>query len=289
MRYMRLRTPSQSLNEALAQSFIRARSVRGRRDYQKFVIVGVARTGSTLLLSLLNAQPSVVAFGELFRGDGAIGWDIPPFLSRQAPRLLHKFQTRPLEFLNTEIFSAWPSEVAAVGFKLFYYHARSGAQAAVWDYLRNDPKLVVIHIKRLNVLEQYLSLRVAHATNVWSSSSPPVETLEPIRLDPEHCRRHFEEVRAQQTECDAFFAGQRIQTLTYEDLVANRAAAIQRVADHLGLRQLEAVEARIVRQRTRPVSAAIANYEELRDFFAGSEWEVYFGQPDTLLAGQQAA
>jgi LPS sulfotransferase NodH len=288
VKYTQLRTPSHTLNERLARALIRARSLKGRRDYQRFLIVGVARTGSTLLMSMLNARPSMLAFGEIFRGDGKIGWDIPPFLSRQALRLQRKLQARPIEFLETEVFGAWPAEVAAVGFKLFYYHARSGSQAAVWEYLRDDPALAIIHIKRLNVLEQYLSLRVAHETNIWSSSTPQSEEPAPIRLDPDLCRRHFEEVRAQEAECDAFFSRSRIQSLTYEDLVADRAAAMQRVAGHLGV-PLERGEARTARQRTRPISDAIANFEELRDAFAGTEWEGFFRQPDTLLAGRAAA
>lgn len=288
MRYLRLRTPSQRLNEAAARTLIEARSLAGGRRYRRFLIVGVARTGSTLLLNLLNAQPSVIAFGELFRGDGRIGWDTPPFLTRQSAALRALQAARPLEFLEQAVFRPWPREVAAVGFKLFYYHARSGPQAAVWDHLRDQHDLAVIHIKRVNVLEQYVSLRLAHATNVWSSTSGPTPIDEPLVLAPDDCRRHFEEVRAQEQACDDFFAGPRLQTVTYEALVADRASVMDRVAGHLGVR-LEPAEATIVRQRSQPLAAAVANFAQLRDAFAGSEWEGFFRQRDTVLAGQEAA
>lgn len=288
MRYLNVRTGAGRVNETVARMSIRARSLLGGRDYKRFVIFGVARTGSTLLLDLLNAQSQVIAFGELFRGDGAIGWDIPPFLTQQSPRLRRMSEAQPLAFLETAVFRRWPKEIAAVGFKLFYHHARSGPQAAVRDHLRDDPDLAIIHIKRRNILEQYLSLRVAHATNVWSTTKQPDRTAEPIRLDPQECLRHFEEVRAQEAACDAFFAARRILTLSYEDLVADRSSTMQSVAAHLGL-QFEPVEARLVRQRTQPLSCAIANYDELREVFAGSLWEDFFRQPDTLAAGQQAA
>ncbi|CAN7577968.1 sulfotransferase [Phenylobacterium sp. LjRoot219] len=275
------------MREAVARSVLHARALVGGRDYQRFVIVGVARTGSTLLLDLLNAHGQVVALGELFRGDGAIGWDRWPFRTLQSPKLLRLHEARPVEFLETAVFRRWPREVAAVGFKLFYYHARAGAQATVWDYLANDPDLAVIHLQRMNLLEQYLSLRLAHATNVWSSlkSAAPAE---PIRLSADDCVRHFQAVQAQEAACDAHFAGHRILTVTYEDLVADRPAAMARVAAHLGLRP-GPLEAKVVRQRTQPLSRAIANYEELRDVFAGSTWERFFRAPDTAAGEQEAA
>jgi LPS sulfotransferase NodH len=288
MRHLHVRTGSQRLNEAVARLSIDGRSLAGRRDYQKFVIVGIARTGSTLLLNLLNGQSNVIAFGELFRGDGAIGWDTPPFLTRQSPRLQRLLQLQPMEFLERSVFRRWPSEIAAVGFKLFYYHARTGPQAALWDHLRDEADLAVIHIKRRNILEQYLSLRVAHATNHWSTAKAPDHTAEPVHLGPEDCRRHFEEVRAQEAECDAFFAGHRMLDLAYEDLVADRTSAMQSIAGHLRV-AFEPAEARIVRQRTQPLREAIANFDELQAFFAGSTWETFFQQPDTLPSGRQAA
>jgi LPS sulfotransferase NodH len=288
MRHLAVHTGSERLNEAIARLSLRARSLGGHCDYQKFVVVGVARTGSTLLLNLLNAHPTVIAFGELFRGDGAIGWDIPPFVTQQSLRLRRVAETQPLEFLENAVFRRWPTEVLAVGFKLFYYHARFGLQAMVWDHLRKQPGLAIIHIKRRNILEQYLSLRVAHATNVWSTAKQPDGTAEPISLVPEDCLRHFEEVRAQEEACDAFFAGCRILTLAYEDLVADRASAMKTVGAHLGL-SLESAKPSIVRQRTQPLSSAIANYDELRAFFAGSAWESFFRRPDTLALGQRAA
>jgi LPS sulfotransferase NodH len=285
MRQPHLPSARAAIQEALAREALRASAFLGGRNYRRFVVVSVARTGSTLLNNLLTAQGHVLAFGELFRGDGAIGWDLRPFNSLQNPRLLQLQETRPLEFLEKAVFRNWPRSIAAVGFKLFYYHARTGAQAQVWDYLKADPSIAVIHLKRRNILEQYASLRVAHETNVWSTTTagaPP----DPIHLAPEACRRHFEDIRAQEADCDAFFAG-RIHSVAYEDLVADRAATMAGIATHLGV-ELRALKATIVRQRTEPLSTAIANYDELREYFAGSAWEGFFHAPDTALSPQEA-
>ncbi len=286
MRFLHVRTGSQRADEAIARAAIDFRSVLGGRRYRKFVIVGTARTGSTLLLSLLNAHRSALAFGELFRGDGRIGWDTAPFLTRQSPRLMRLLETRPLDFLESEVFCRWPREIGAVGFKLFYYHARDGALAAIWDYIRSEPEILIVHIKRLNILEQYLSLTVAHATNIWSTSGRPSAAADPIRLDPDDCREHFEKVRAYERDCEALFAGRQVETVTYEELVVDRSEVMRRICAQLGL-PAEPVEARTVRQRTQPLSHAIANYEELRACFAGSDWEDFFRRCDTAAAGQK--
>lgn len=282
VRVQRIGAGLSALSQALARVEIDLRSAAGGRAYRRFVIVGTARTGSTLLLNLLNASPHALSFGELFRGDGRIGWDTEPFQTYQSARLARLIEDDPLRFLAAEVFRKWPGEVRAVGFKIFYYHARTGRQAAVWDAIRDDPDIILIHIKRVNLLEQYLSLMVAHATNVWSVSNRPAAEPAPIVLDPPSCRRHFEEVRAYEHACEALFAGRDPETVTYEELVADRGAAMGRIYERLGL-PIEPGEARIVKQRTRSLRHAIANYNELGDFFSGSEWEWLFHLPDTAV------
>ncbi len=284
MRFARIRTGSQVADEAIARALIDIRAALNGRRYRKFVIVGIARTGSTLLLNLLNAHTGAIAFGELFRGDGRIGWDTAPFLTYQSRRLMRLIEASPIEFIHREVFRKWPAEVRAVGFKLFYYHARTGAQSALWDYVRREPDIVIIHIRRLNILEQYASLRIAHTTNVWSTSPDrsPIP-IKPIRLDPIDCRNHFEQVRKYENECDAFFAGRDVEIVTFEELVGDRSSVMARIFTKLGV-SMEPVVARIARQRTQPLSTTITNYNELRACFAGSVWEEFFKQSDTVAA-----
>jgi LPS sulfotransferase NodH len=287
MRVLLPRTGLRGLDEATARAAIRVRSLAGNRTYRRFVIVGIARTGSTLLLSLLNAHRQVLAFGEVFRGDGRIGWDITPFLSYQSPRLLRQSDEAPADFLDREVFRRWPREVGAVGFKLFYYHARSGPKAAVWDMIRDDPEIAIIHIKRENILAQYLSLTLAHRTNVWSSSGPPADGPGPIRLDPQACIQHFRQVRHYENECDTFFAGREVEQVSYEELVADKAAVMDRIWARLGVPALP-VRERTARQQTLPLTEAIANSAELQDAFAGTEWSAFLTENGTPARGETA-
>lgn len=288
MKIFRRGPESAQWDDRFGRAMIDMRSLAGGRAYRRFVVVGIARTGSTLLLSLLNSHPNALAFGEIFRGDGRIGWDTPPFGSRQNAALAQRIETRPLDFIEEEIFRRWPRDIRAVGFKLFYYHARQGVQAAVWDYVRDDPEIAIIHIKRRNILEQLLSLKNAERTNMWSTSVSPSAEPEPIRLDPQACRVHFEEVRAYEDECDAFFEGRPVTAIDYEELVADRTAAMGGICAALDLPQ-GVMEPRIARQRTAPLSRSIANFEELRAAFSGSPWAHFFDEGGETLSGQRGA
>ena len=266
------------LRDVLARTAIDVRSLAGDVSYRRFVIIGIARTGSTLLVDLLNAHSQALTFGELFRAPDAIGWDIAPFSSWKSEALLALYREDPLAFIRRRVFRRWPRSIGAVGFKLFYYHAREYPHSMIWDYLRDDKEICVLHIKRRNILEQYLSLRRAHLTDVWSSAQPDHQPASPLHLDVEACRRHFGEVRAFETECDAVFSRHSMLPVFYEDLAACKEAEMLRIQRFLGLDEAP-LDTRIKRQRTEPIAQAISNYEELRQAFAGTEWAAFFDGP----------
>jgi LPS sulfotransferase NodH len=264
-------------SDALARAILQLRSLGGGRSYRKFVIVGIARTGSTLLVDLLNAHSQVQAFGELFRSMDRVGWDVPPFATHQGPKLLALYRSDPLAFLEKCVFRRWPAAYEAVGFKLFYYHARQSPHAMVWDRLAADRSIRIIHVKRANVLSQYCSLQLAHKTDVWSSWRAPASEPPPIRLEIEACREHFAAVRTWEAECAQLFKSHSVFDLNYEELVADRDRQLQAIQTFLELRH-EPVGSLLVRQRRRPLSRDIANYDELKRAFAGTQWAGFFSE-----------
>jgi len=265
--------------DAVARMALRARSLHFGTDYSKFVIVGAARTGSTLLVDLLNAHSQVLAFGELFRTPEAIGWDVRPFVTYQSPRLIDLYRADPVAFLEYSVFRRWPANYAAVGFKLFYYHARQPPQSAVWDHLASDRNIRILHIRRQNLLAQYLSLLIAHKTDVWSTTRSPPDQHEPIRIDVEACRRHFLDVRRSEDECADVFKNHAVRNVYYESLARNYAGEMQGIADFLGVRP-ERIGSNLVRQSKGPVSQTITNYDELKRAFANTCWQEFFDDRD---------
>jgi LPS sulfotransferase NodH len=273
--------PSRSQKEGLARALLDLRSIGGISSYTKFVIVGIARTGSTMLISQLNNHSQALVFGEIFRSPDSIGWDVAPFRSYQNRKLLTLYRSDPIAFLDKHVFRRWPSSHKAVGFKLFYYHARTPWQRPVWDYLVDRPDIRILHIKRRNVLGQYVSLKLAHKTDIWSSARPVTQDPQRIRLDIAACQNHFAWVRRLEEECEALFKSHKVTNVYYEDIARDSKDEIESVQKFLGLR-CEILSAQTVRQQTRPLSQVISNYTELRDAFIGTEWENFFEQPSPV-------
>ena len=272
-------------HDTFARAVLNLRSIPGTSRYRKFVIVGTARTGSTLLVDLLRSHSQVRVFGELFRSTEEIGWDVKPFASFQSPEIVSLYREDPVAFLQSHVFRRWPRACKAVGFKLFYYHARTSEHAAVWDYLAADPNLCVLHLRRRNLLAQYYSLCLAHQTNSWTKSATKGAPA-PIILNAQACGEHFGWVRALEEDCAAFFARNTVHDIWYEDLVAAQETTMGDIQHALGLER-ERVTARVERQRTNPLHLAIANYEDLKRDLADTPWSMFFESDAPAGDGQQ--
>jgi LPS sulfotransferase NodH len=252
-----------------------ATTVAGHRGYRRFVVVGIARTGSTLVLDLLNAHRNAIAFGELFRSEHEIGWDLPGCAGHRDAGALRDFRTDPSGFLDRHVFRPWPRRVRAVGFKIFHYHARRPPFDAVWQRLREDDAIRVIHVVRGNTLEQYVSLKLAERTGFWSSGDRRPTSEPTVRLDVDDCLRHFDYVDRAGAECRRFFASHPFLEIHFEELAADLAAGARRLHDFLGLPG-RPVQSKRRRQQHRPMRDVVVNYAELRAAFDGTRWSGFF-------------
>lgn len=248
----------------------------GHSEYMRFIIVGRSRTGSNLLRSLLNAHSQVESYGEVFRSPAreAMDWDHTGVL-RQSDRMHRLLLEDPVSFIGTRIYRRYPAGIAAVGFKIFYYHAREGNWSAVWPYLEQQSALRVIHMKRRNMLSTHLSRQRAELTDVWVNTSGQVEQPLAIHLDYEQCLADFQRTRAWEEACDAQFAGHAKCELFYEDLAQDNDREMRRVQTFLDV-DYQPVTPTIYKQTQQTLAQAIANYDQLKDRFAGSPWAAFF-------------
>lgn len=248
----------------------------GHSEYVRFIVVGRSRTGSNLLRSLLNAHSQVEAYGEVFRSASraAMDWDHIGAL-RQSDRQHRLLLADPVGFIETRIYRRYPAEIAAVGFKIFYYHAQEGNWQAVWPYLEQQSAIRVIHMKRRNLLSTHLSRRRAELTDVWVNTSGQAEQPVVVTLDYEQCLADFQRTRAWEEACDARLAGHPRFELFYEDLAQDNDRAMRRVQHFLDL-DYQPVTPTIFKQSQQTLAQAIANYDELKSRFAGSPWAPFF-------------
>jgi LPS sulfotransferase NodH len=224
-----------------------------RRPPIAFVVVGRSRTGSRWLVDMLDAHPRLRCHGELFA-------DAP---EAEIDALCARWRARA---------APW---VRAAGCKVFHHHPAAGQESRLWTLLERDTTVRVIHLRRRDVLASLVSRKVAGETDTWKRHAGDPATTRRVRMSPDEVERGLRIEREWAQACDARFAKHPLLALTYEELVADTRASLERVHRFLGVRPA-AARSRFVRQTTAPASEYLVNWPELRAHFAGSEWAPYF-------------
>jgi len=267
---------------------------------QRFMVLGSARTGSNLLLSLLSAHPHIKTYGELFNLDMLPETNLTEVLND------------PVTYLQQKVYQNHKLEIAAVGFKMFYDHLTRDyftklvdvSDAApqlkkkytqfssfiesnyaweildkrfqtAWEFLRADQSLAVIHLQRRNMLHTLISLKRAYMTSQWWSLKSESQPIPPVHLDPEECRRYFEKLSSVAAEADAAFAEHPKINVIHEDLIENQQDTMQRIFAFLKV-PYEPVTTRMKKQNPASPRETVDNYEQLKSYFRNTRWDVFF-------------
>lgn len=229
----------------------------GSRNYRKFVIVSDSRTGSTLLMQLLNSHPEIICFGEEFKN--LKGFTCGPIWSR--------------------IYRKRPSLVNWVGFKLFYRHPSSGKDREVWNLIEQDKEIVIVHLMRRNILRSYVSKQIGLKTRKWTENiNRPHELCEDekkVKLDPENCRENFESISGYIEKTEKRFKEHKIIPVLYENLDKDKQGTMDRIYGELGVANFK-VATNMKKQNPEKLEDLIINFSELKKEFAGTKWEYLF-------------
>ncbi|NNU80043.1 hypothetical protein HMH01_06280 [Halovulum dunhuangense] len=124
-----------------------------------FVVLGMARTGSSLLGGMLRAHPEAYVHGEIFhdrRPAEHIREELFPHID------LARRAADPVGFIR-QVLDFAPNGERVRGFKHFYRH---NPEAAEW--LIGAPGIARIVLERENRLAMYASLELARATGVYN-------------------------------------------------------------------------------------------------------------------------
>jgi LPS sulfotransferase NodH len=264
------------------------------------MVLGSARTGSNLLLSLLSAHPHIKTYGELFN------LDMLPKTS------LLEVLNDPVTCLQQKVYQGHKLGIEAVGFKMFYDHLTRDyftklvdvSDAApqlkekytqfssfiesnyawetlnerfrtTWEFLRADQSLAVIHLQRRNMLHTLISLKRAYMTSQWWSLKSGSQAIPPMHLHPEECSRYFEKLSSSAAEADAAFAEHPKINVIHEDLIENQQNTMQRIFAFLNV-PYESVTSRMKKQNPASPRETVDNYEQLKSYFRNTRWDVFF-------------
>jgi LPS sulfotransferase NodH len=248
---------------------------RGRnRSYRRFVVLAHQRSGSTLVVATLQEHPNAVCFSEAFnQGEAQLYVDGLPNTSKVLRRLR---ESAPQTFLDRLIYTGYADEIRAVGMKVMVPHLDQPGSGATLDALLRDPSEAVVWISRRNKFAAALSLYNARLTGVWNvSTSSAVPDQAAVRLEPSFCEETMTTLAAHDVRIAGLLADRSYLALDYEDVVAAPDEQFGLVQQFLGLDRRETA-APSRRQQTRPLREAVANFDELAERFAGTQWEEFF-------------
>ncbi len=243
--------------------------------YAKFIVLGRSRVGSNFLLSLLNSHSQIKAFGELLSDPANTTLEIPTYL--QAMHQLVSLPNDPVQFVQRDLFRKYQKPIAAVGFKLFYYHAQGEQWKPLWSYLKDQKELKIIHLKRRNILKTHLSRKRAEQSQHWVNTNGVNGANASLSLSYEECLSAFTTTRQWEEQYDCFFADHPKLALFYEQVAHDPAGEGRRIQEFLGV-GYETLTSSTYKQSNQPLSQAISNYAELKAQFQGTPWVEFFDE-----------
>ncbi|HEX8560190.1 MAG TPA: sulfotransferase [Pyrinomonadaceae bacterium] len=253
---------------------------------QRFIILGHGRSGSTLLARSLAGHPNVRMFGELLHDEepererAFRAFNEGVGTRRREPRFYREGDDGAAYLRDTVFRRRRWRDVLAVGFKMFYLHARTSPRAGTaWDYLIADTDLRVVHLARANLLECWLSLQIAHVTNEWEwrkGAPGPRTHAPPLELDPAKFEAYCNQTLAHRRWAEERFRGHPTLGIEYEaDVVGRFEQTVHRIHDFLEAPRGPA-ERLLEKQARRKPREQIVNYDEFRDYFRHTLYEGFF-------------
>jgi hypothetical protein len=242
-------------------------------NYNKFIILGTARTGSSLLWSYLNSHSNIICLRGVFGSSKKINFGkYYEYLPDEcySKDLISLRNNNPTLFLDKYVFKDYSKQYKAIGFKYFYNHNRHlKNRNELVDYFKNNTNIKFIHIKRKNLLASLFSYKRALEQNKWIDTDINLNT----KISIEESQDFFKKTIEQENYFDKIFAGRTFEVI-YEDFIRD-GKILQNVQDFIGVEPKQ-LESEINKNKGGELSDMILNFNDLKEYYKSTEYELYF-------------
>ena len=229
-------------------------NLSGHNRFDVFVILANARTGSNLLRSLLDSHPDIKAYGEIFS-------------------LLKESSTE--DIWSSHVESKKSKKIKWVGFKLFYNHPRDSSSPKIWDLIKANNSIKIIHLTREDILKMIVSKEVALKTKKYVQFDEK-ENTKTVSISPDKFLRKMDKFEKTKSKAEAAFTNHQTIHISYEDLVLNQEQTLQSVLSFLGANPLQKLSSAHKKQNPRHVRQIVDNYDELKESLADTKYASLF-------------
>ena len=235
----------------------------------KFVIVGAARTGSTLLVKTLNRIDGVCCHGELLGSKVVRGYEDGFDLVQASPVERHARSTRlfeerardPIGFISRTLSAPH----TANGFKALYSAFLDPEWQSVVTSLLATSDIKFVHLARHNTLRRYVSEQILlEGGPIHSEAGGRSDAAVKVHIDIDAFSARSALIASQEAELRRLLAGQALLDVSYEELSADTAATVQRVCEFLGLARVPSrIEPALQKVGAADLNDTVSNYAEL--------------------------
>ena len=226
---------------------------------KKFVIFGMGRTGSSLLVSLLNSHPHICCEGEIFR-------------LLEQPLLRYFWRRYPLPYLAyRQLYMKWVQHKGVYGFKL---HTKlHGDQIIHTDrFLKTAAQQgwKIIHLQRACLFNQIISGFLANQTGRYFGDQQPQEAYVQLTFPVADFVKRVEQSNAIHRRQQTLLATIPHLPVIYEQALADKADWVKTVAQvcgYLGIPADSAVTSTVQKPWKYAYAKLIVNYAELQTVY----------------------
>ena len=220
------------------------------RKFDCFIIFAEMRTGSNFLESNLDQFPGIKCYGEAFN---------PYFMVTPNTEELFGVSVADRDADPLLLLDRIKGESKGIpGFRFFHDH-----DPRVFDALMDNPRCAKIVLTR-NIVDAYVSRRIAMATNQWQLSDASDARKATARFVPEEFERLFYRMKGFQLKIKDRLqrTGQTAFYLNYED--AQKLDVINGLANFLGeTTPITEMASTFKKQNPEPIADKVRNFQQL--------------------------
>lgn len=250
--------------------------MKNNLPYQPFIILGTARTGSTMLWSYLNSHPDILCLRGVYGSTNKINFgkfygELPAeYHSSELIKLRNQI---PIEFLEKYLWKEYSKLFKAVGFKYFYDHDRHlKNKDELVNYFAANSAVKFLHIKRDNLLATLFSYKRALAQQLWTKTNTDFRTS----ISVQECNDYFQQNLNSQKHFDELFEDRTLQ-VNYDNLLNATEQTLQEVLDFIGVKEISLTTETSKNIETK-LCDCITNYTELKIHFKSTDYAKYFNE-----------
>ena len=240
----------------------------------KAIIVGTQRSGSNFLRHCLLSHPSIACEGELLI-NGMV----------KTPKIIEDFRW-PAKIYRYVMAGAWnPTRIMnqflarddapVVAFKAMYNQMQS---ARVHDFFQQHKEIRIIHLRRDNLLKQYVSkmlLGKKRGQKRWRPHSTKKLPTVTTYISPQAAIKNMENTLAQYQKFESLLSQHHKIELVYETMIEGQCLTDQVSQAICDLFQIEQRKmcCNFVKVNPNSLRQMIENYDELADALHGTPYE----------------